>query len=598
MGRHRSYAADITFGILITLAVVALIVLVWLNGHLQYKELSKAAIAVTPTSITTVFLNAQLGNDANSGASDTSPVQTMSRAIEVLAESRGGTAVIQMGGNVALDLGANPTLNFGNIIGRYTNIIIQGERQAIVQDTVSNITVVNPLSTAWYQIMGTLGGYVPNAYEKHFISNDDMGRTYVVESNTGDTINTISGTSGVAASQDLPALIVDSVPWKLGERFTLFTVGATVITWTGQLSLDIPYNVVTFSYIAMQPTVAGSRVRAPDGSNHRVVFEACVMTLQSSSSTLPSFMGSMLMRGIYATGAVPNAALTGLQRNRCLMTESLWVDNDTSLVYSGSCYAIWIKSTNFNGAFAFTVSTAAQFYGIGIEITGHSLSGLIVNSASILQIAGVRIVRNVGLTQTPYQIVADIETQSIFSNINIECIPQTLCRSGVQIQEGNKARLGGHVRIIANQLIDIAAHGALDFYAISSLTGPSVFGGPPIVVGQGGFLSFAPVNVISISTVGTAFPVISVSRGRVDFVGAANLFQFSTNSGVPLVSAGRGSIVTASNGIGVNGMNVSNFNYGPTSTDIIKCGANAISAWTVTETDFNAVGTQACICAR
>jgi len=499
-----------------------------------------------------------------------------------------------------LDLGPNPRLQLGPLVDQYQALRIEGERQAVLHDTVASVSVQNPLSTAWYQITGTTGGYVADAYARHFVSNDDMGRVYVVEANGANTVNTIAGTSLPAASQNvyLP-LPVDDVPWNVGERFTLFRVGATVITWTGQLSLDIPYNTVTFDSVWLNPTAAGSRVRAPDGPQHRVVFDACVMTLQSAGGTLPSFVGSMLMRGVYATAAVPSATLTGWQRNRCLMTESLWVDNDTVLIYSGSCSAIWVKSTGRNGPYAMIVQVAAQFYGRSIEITGHTLRGIVIDQASISVINGVRIVRSVGAAPASYQISTDTESQSIFFNIDIECIPPTLCPAALEVQEGTKVRMGGNLRIITTKLINVAAHGALDLYAITSWTIPTGgFISAPITVGAGGLLSLTPSTPMAISTVGSAFPIVSVSGGRVDFIGAAANFQWSTNSGVPLVSVVRGGVITTSNGVGVNGMNVSNFNYGPTSTDIIKCGANAISAWTVSENDYAAVGRQNCACSR
>jgi hypothetical protein len=596
MGRR---ASSVAFALVTAVAWAALVLALigWINNHTRLDTVTRSAIR--SESPVVVHLDPVGGSDARTGAAPASAVLTLVRAISVLAESSGPLAVIRVSAGT-LDLGPNPRLQLGPLVDQYQALRVEGERQAVLQDTVAATAVLNPLSTAWYQITGTTGGYVADAYARHFVSNDDMGRVYVVESNGGNTVNTIAGTSLPAASQSvyLP-LPVDDVPWNVGERFTLFRVGATVITWTGQLSLDIPYNTVTFDSVWLNPTAAGSRVRAPDGPQHRVVFDACVMTLQSSGGTLPSFIGSMLMRGVYATAAVPSATLTGWQRNRCLMTESLWVDNDTVLIYSGSCSAIWVKSTGRNGSYAMIVQVAAQFYGRSIEVTGHTLHGIVVDQASISVINGVRIVRNVGASVASHQMSTDTESQSLFANVDIECIPQSLCTAALEVQEGTKVRMTGNMRLIANRLINVVAHGALDFYAIASWTIPTGgFVGAPIGVGQGAMLSLLPISPMAISTVGSAFPIVSVSGGRVDFIGAAANFQWSTNSGVPLVSVVRGGVITTSNGIGVNGMNVSNFNYGPTSTGIIKCGANAISAWTVSENDYAAVGSQNCACSR
>jgi len=596
MGRRTPYA--VTFATVVACAALVLALIGWINSHTRLDAVARSAIrSDTPV---VVHVDPVGGSDARTGAAPVSAVQTLARAISVLAESAGPLGVIRVSAGT-LDLGADPILSFGSVARQYDALRVEGERQSVLQDTVASIVIQNPLSSGFYQIGVAAGGYAPDAYARHFISNDDMKRVYVVESNTASTVNTVARALSIAPSQSVYLPVpVAAAPWAVGERFTLFRVGATTITWTGQLSLDIPYNTVTFDSIWMNPSVAGSRVRAPDGPQHRVVFEACTMTLQSSSITLPSLMGSMLMRGVFAEGAVPAAAITGLQRDRCLMTESLWVDNDVTLFYSGSCAATAVKNTNSHAPVPIRVSSAAQFFGQGIEITGHNTSlGFVVDISSIAVISGVRILRNVGAISGA-QFVVDVETQATLSNLDIECAPLTLCTSALEMQEGTKVRLGGHMRLMAGRLMNVAFHSSVDLYAISSWTVPPAgsFTTAPIEVGQGAHLSMVPGIAIPISTVGTALPIISVARGRVDFLGVASQYQWSTNTGIPLVRVLLGSTVTTAAGIGVNGMNVSNFNYGPTSTDIIKCGANAISAWTVTETDFAAVGTQACMCVR
>ena len=568
---------------LIALAALIIALLWWVLGSSRIATLDRAVFP-SATPLTTVYVDAGAGSDSNSGA-QTAPVQSIAQALLVLAAGNGTRGVVQLVGNATFDLGADPVLDFGPLVGRYATLFVQGTMQDVVQDTVQGIASIDATYLDWKEITGATGGYDPAAYRTHFVRNTVQDRVYVVENNTDSTVACVVGDDAVVpVSQSIPEVPVMGVPWQNGDTFELFTVEQR-ITWTGDFLVSIPYNSVNFKYVHMAPTTIQSRFRAPDGARHPVRFRGCRLEAWAISLSNPSYVGSMLFQGVYVQGMVANALYTGYQRNRCLGAESLWADG-VAVRWSGDCYTLWMKLTNAQTDNAIVADIASQTYAIAIRVENPQMRSLIVSGASNAWIQKFNVLCDVGQCGGAATVV-DVESNVVFFTLNVVC---PACTFALDAQEGSDVRLAGNVNYETPQLITVSLRGNVDVL-VTELLAPAVTGEAFLIGTDGALTLFPLVQPMTISALTLGVPIVENARGTLTLAGSGIRYAWSTDSGTPLISVAQGGVVK-------DNLSVDLVNGGPTATDIIQCGANAISAYAVAENDYSAGATQNCACSK
>lgn len=299
-----------------------------------------------------VYIDTDAGSNANRGLDPSEAVSTMTRAIEIMGQREAITCIIQIQGYAPLDLGMSPTLCTTPMERTCKHITIQGIRQNQVGDTVQSTATSGTVQ--WYTVTANTGGFTPNAYDRQYAYNINKNRYYVVETNDATTVSTVAGQALKSLSNVVPPDTGDStLPWENGNSFRLFTLNTT-ITWQGVLTVDIPYNKLTFENLIFDPAVDESILSAPGGPEYQLLFRGCELRCYSGSgqSSRGSYQGSILVRGSVVTSQdIGNDIYAfGLQAlGRCAQLESVWLDHVIAAFSGADCAAYSVKSVDCTG---------------------------------------------------------------------------------------------------------------------------------------------------------------------------------------------------------------------------------------------------------
>lgn len=592
---YMSLCSFITF--IVTGLAIAAFVLALINSSRTNNVSSRLSMVETivtmpppPDTTATVYINTDTGNDVNDGKTPSTAVATLPRALAVLQQSVGGAlATVQLAGVAPLNLGTDPIVQLGPLVMRFSRIRIRGTPGIPIQDTVLSISTG---TNNWQQVTGTTGGYVANAYQRHFVRNERNGRTFVVEQNGAATLDTIVGPVVFDISQPQPPMSVVSpeTPWIIGDTFTVFQA-TSVIQWNGGLVLDIPYGTLLFEALSFEPGVIDSYLSAPDGPQHRVEFEGSHITLTDTTVLLAFIRGSVFMRGVHAAGAVgDNTRLFGKRTGSCIQTESLWLENGV-VAYSGTCASLWFRydtTTGSSPTWALFITEGAQFYGFSIQITEPVFAAVGVTSGSSAFFLELRAIRT-SVFDPGFGFIGIFHASNVvLQNIYTDC---TGCLVALDVVSSSDVNVQGSFTSLSSaSIVRVQPSAQLSFTPILFVANPT-FAQPPLVVESGATLSITPPNIgMTLSTVGNAAEIVTV-RGQLTLEGDAATYLWSTDTNTPLISVVSGGSVTRTIASHI-------VNDGPTSTHVAKCGANVIYNYQTSQNDFAAVGTQNCKCSR
>lgn len=561
---------------------------VW--GGLLQRDVNRLENKVDANTATvTVYLDGTSGVDTNSGTVSTAPVKTLDRAITVMEQFSGLECIFSVTGIV--DLGANPTVCFFPLITRCKHIRVVGAETVVGSGTIdAPITKIAPGGRNWDRITDTSAAFTPSAFVKAFIRNINQNRVYVVEDNAATTVDTIAGTVqlGPPPLPTPPMPVPSTEAWLNGQSFTVFTL-ATTITWTGDLVLDIPYNDVNVESIHFVPGSDQATLRSPDGPEHRVTFKGCQLDARSSDEFKPSYIGSMLLLGVYGEGTIAGAFFTSFQQGRCLISESLWVDQ-AAMFYTDVCQAVFLKSTA-SPDHGLILDNAANFRGLGIYIVEPMGNGIIISGGT----AAIVNFLEVELTTGPGTVTVSVNAENsvVLGTMTLTCSGAS-CFTGILVFRGSNAQLSGPAIISAPQAFNLQPRSSMDIIGNPTLSGFTA-GTTPIAATQQSKLNleFASGWTIDLDTPGIVAPVVVCTGCSMAMSGAAASYIWSTPAGTPLI--------TATNGATLLGrFSGTLINNGGVATEVVMCGGNAITDWAVAENDFAlAAGTtQGVNCAR
>jgi hypothetical protein len=214
--------------------------------------------SVTPATVLNVYVDAgPSGNDGFSGTAPGSPVKTIQRGLEVLAnEGPAVICILNLQGTTAFNLGASPTLDFSPAITRCRDVRVVGVRGNLISASALGVVPYLPPSLMQTVVSSTpVGTTYSNAFVEH------NGHVNAVDSSSASAFNVLAGNIDITAP--VPSNVQeDEIPFQFGDTFTLFTVGTTRITWTGRLTLEIPSNTVRFLNVFFDAT---SGTSSPNG---------------------------------------------------------------------------------------------------------------------------------------------------------------------------------------------------------------------------------------------------------------------------------------------------------------------------------------------
>lgn len=580
----KSFASMVA-GVALAIAVTAALAIgygIWI-GVVQ-NDVNALENIMNEEAVRTVFVNAGTGLDTNTGLSSTQALLTIPRAIVVMGQRNALQCIIQLEGTVDFDLGANPVLCFNPIHRTCKHITVQGTETTLVgPDTVQVITAISPLGRNWRRIEGAGAGYP--ALTKQYVRNHNQDRVYMIEASGGNTIDTIVGPIPTSSfSVSLPPVPVLADPWTLGDTFTAFSI-SNLITWSGTLSLDIPYNKVTFMSVIFRGAT-DSILRAPGGGGHNAIFKGCQLDAQSNDNNNPSYQGGILMQGVLCEGVNPGGVLMGVQSEGCVQMESVWLEAVTVRYSAGSCTAFWFNSVNSPADGVFHISS--KYVGIGFQIVEPALAAIQVIGVTKLFLNNFDIVQTTGGAVDA--ITMSSESSVLAGGFAIVCSGS--CINGIHTRHGAHTEIIGTPpftsSISAPTPLLTTDGGILDLEFAPTLLG---FTGTPIVADAGSTVTMNPI--VAFTVVAAAFPVVSCDGCILNMVSSAASYVWSTSSG-PLIVATNGALIRGrfTGGPLVNG--------GAGAPDIVTCGGNAASTWAVAEDDFAlAAGVkQGCNCAR
>jgi len=544
-----------------------------------------------PDTTQTVYVDTDAGSDANDAKTPATAALTLGRALAVLQQSVGGAlATVQLAGAAPLDLGATPTIQLGPLAARFSRIRIRGTPGSPVQDTVLGLATN---ANGWRQVTGTVGGYTPNTYQRHFVRNERNGRTYVVEQNGAATLDTIVSGAFVDVTQPQPPIpvVTPEIPWDFGDTFTAYRT-TSVIQWSGGLVLDIPFSTVLFEALSFEPTADDSFLSAPDGPQHRVEFEGCRLTLAAGGVSTSFLRGSVLMRGVHATGTGGSAAF--LLRPRagiCTQSESLWLE-DAFVSYAGTCAALWFRydpRQSSSPTWALLVQAGARFYGYSIRITEPLFAALGVTSGSTAFITEFHAVRVSPFDPGHAFFGVFQASNAAFLHVYADCAG---CLVNLEVASSSDVSCSGTFTSLGSDTVArVQPSGQLSMI-LSLFAASPTYAQPPLVVEGGATLTITPPSfgTMALSTVGNTAEIVTV-RGQLVLEGAAANYAWGTNTNTPLIRVRSGGSVTRTVASHL-------VNAGPTPAHVAICGANAIYNYQTTQNDFAAVGTQNCKCTR
>lgn len=549
------------------------------------------ALGVPPPTDPEVWIDAATGADTNPGSA-AEPLATLAQAISVLSQRSGSSQVCTINIVGALDLGADPVICTSPLQKVCKHIIITGAETVVGSGTIDAAIVnIAPGGRNWKQITDTTAAFTPSAFIKAFIRNTNQNRVFVVEDNAATTIDTIAGTvqRGPPPLPTPPVPVPESVSWTNGDSFTVFTLTSS-ITWTGALVLDIPYNGINFESIHFVPGAAGSTLWAPNGPEPKVTFKGCEMDARSTDQLQPSYIGSMLLLGVYGEGTAVGAYFTSFQVGRCIQSESMWIDQ-ARLFYTGACAALFLKSTA-SPAVGLEIQAAATFVGLGIYIMEPAFNGALVSDASTVHMNFLQVEVTTGAGLTTMTVAT--ESTANFLTMTLTCGGAT-CVNGLVLTTGSETRVTGSATITAPQAF------ALDSGAeISILFGPTLSGfvaaTPPILAQFGTTVTISsPSWIIDLDTPGIMANIIVCDGCELNMGGLAVAYTWGTPTGFPLIGCTDGALARGA----FSGTLINN---GPSANplEVIKCGGNAITDWALAENDLAlAPGvTTGCNCAR
>lgn len=530
-----------------------------------------SAMQINTTALSTVYLNPASGSDANDGKTPATALRSIGAALRAFNGISAEQCVIYLLSD--LNLGANPVLNFFPATDRCGLVFVRGVELNVVTDTVAALGQRGVSSYRWLSITGTAGGYAPNLYQRRFIRNLVYNNIFVVDGNTASVVDVVAAYEGnfqITPIDPLPPNTTDSFYFYVGQTFQLFTV-TTKITWTGLLLMNIPSKVVTFESLNFAPTTLGSRVRMPDGPQHRGIFRACVMDIWSANFQFPAFFGSMVMQGCYLEGMVPGAYVTGTEEDRCLIMESTWA-HEASVFYSGSCRTIGFYSTDSPG-FGFHTSGATGFVASNVRIIEPVGTAVFLGQSSLYAITRFEAIRTIGPI---FQLVAiDNESNGLFSNAAFTC---PLCTYVIWGAKSTSILLSAMISITGRTAVLLSAQARIEVLPTSFILSVAVNGFEMAPMSSMVLRFTLTTTSINLAIAGGS-SIIACIGCEVQLDGPSTSYLWATNTGVPLiaVSAG-GKVYDFTTGPAL-------VNLGPTPTHVVKCGSLAISAGTVNQFD-------------
>lgn len=549
----------------------------------ELEELQNQTIVVMGSKI--VYVDALDGLDTNNGSLE-APVQTIPTALGLFSEVFADECIIRLAFNQSFDLGEDPTLNFHSVVRNCAVFVIEGAETELHSDTVTDVGISDPTGRRFNNLTVSSGA-VTEDYTSKFIRNTVEDRTFVVDSNDLEWIVSLSSTVQIQTDiEGLPTVpgMQDTTPWVENDTLTIFDV-SSVITWTGRLGAQVPFGAVTFRSVVMRPQVEGDYMVAPPGAEHRVIFESSKLEVRSTSRPEPGYEGSYVMRAVYVEGKEANPIFTNNQPGRCLKMISVLVESSTTRL-SGTCQALWFHTKN-SPATAVNIADGTSFVGFGFHIENPTSSGAFLDRASSIFFEDLQIDKSTGAGQT---LIINSHLQVYVLSSLIRCTDS--CTIGVRLWRGSQSQLS-NTAIEARQPVVMEHQSALSYWGSPKISGN--FNGPVFNCKANTNLWFhfitsnSPPSVIT-QTVNQ--PIIACDGCTVGWNQSPSSFQWSTPSGTPLIRATYGARVLGNFGP------TDLVNQGATSTDVIKCGDNAISAWTASENDLGAGSPQNCLCTR
>lgn len=349
-------------------------------------SVESAPIGTVVDSIT-VYANAGTGSNANDGLSSGTPVQTLTRAIDILGEisPKAKLCTIQLQGATAFDLGDDPVLCFFPAVVNCKHIIVKGTRD----DVVTAAMVANPGAGLLYTAV-RMGPHIIDApvlttdYSTHFAQNLETGKIAVVDQTPSNTtfvpLAPANFEQAATGLSDFP-FNVSAAPnqrnyFSSGDTVEFFKVGTTQIIWTNQLTLDIPSNEVTFQAIVFDLTGGSGNIIAPDDATHRTRFSGC--RIQTSNQFIPVTSGSMIWQGVSiinsGSRALDSPTKKGLAAT-CIIMDSVYIED--MAIQLSSCLISNSHFKSSNPTSLSRTSTASQQQNANVNIVNTLFESII-----------------------------------------------------------------------------------------------------------------------------------------------------------------------------------------------------------------------------
>lgn len=507
--------------------------------------------------LSSVYVNAATGYDTSVG-SVTSPVATIQQAIDLMSvDGPVQECIIQLQGVGPFLLGTG-TVSFFPMTERCGHIIIRGEKANVISDTVQSIYEHGPWD-GWRGIEGTTGGYPSGVYSSHFVHNIDQDIYYVVMDNNSTFIDTITGDLSTYSTfeGDSGGLITRSNAWHVGEIYEAYTI-QSVVTFSNVLVLNVPTKKVTFEAIHLAPAEQ-STLSAPRGAIHRTVFKGCKLDIttnvpDSISEILPAFIGSYSFEGVYANGTVPNSAMSVEEQDRCIVSDSMWI-NESRLMYTDTCHAYFLYSTGATRDASVAVRSGF-FRGFGLKLTGQAgVNSLLFTGHTDTLLYRVEIECITCTTPTGTTIGINFIDGSGGRLVQLSVINPAL-RWAVVLQKGSNVFFKENLHLVARTALRITGPAAVEINSGTNMMELESNSGPAIFMQTSALLTFRSVGGNPIFRTTANEPVVElVADSKLIFYGG-NIGQWFTphttlmqlRDGSTLIERASGSITNSGTG--------------------------------------------------
>ena len=528
------------------------------------------------TEEVTIWINQVNGSASNPGTEE-EPVSNLDEAFNFVAQNYLSIKDCKFRIVGTLDLGLNPVLCTTPIVRICKHVILTGGQYGLggygtdpFEGAIVGSAGEGPTSYTDRITITTSGTtFGTDTYQKQFVFNKKQNRYFVVESNTDTSLRLVSTRASELPGRVTPLYIIPGTPisnsigWNNGDEIVLFTV-QDKFTWESALQLDIPYNQIRFENLIVDPYygyIQTSQLREP-----ALAMRGVHMVAGETGTQIASILGSFVFQGVYVeeNNFYTNAKLISTFLTGFVQLESVWV-NSVEIGCGGELDILGLKLEDSN-----LEMVNCDASGTSIDMTG---GGITMEDKSRASLSYVDITEGV--------ITMNSVSELVLGNIRIN---SPSFQFAFTVLDRSKLVAKSSIMFFNSQVgIVSSTNGDSEIYmATGTLDSDTPFTGDVFYIGPGNSFYLSISLSSTLSTSGAGSSIIDANGATVTLIipmTIANV-MWSTSSGTPLLDMNYGTRYYQ-NRVPLGQI----VNNGPTSTHVLTCGNNAISAFTTSQQD-------------